>query len=164
MNFFFFHFWVHNKEMISVWERLNDRCLPQANFMIPFTIANYALPILQCLSRQAGFEERLSYTYQVKPLGYRWKNKWLVKIESFENHLFRRTEGNFETKENKDCISMDIFIVIIELHGYAESFSTKEGSWDKRLEIVIGVAKTMVAMQSSEKQNIYRDLKPSSTA
>ncbi|KAL9409382.1 hypothetical protein AB3S75_047721 [Citrus x aurantiifolia] len=117
---------------------------------------------LECLCRQAGFEEKLSYTYQVKPLGYCWKNKWLVKIESFENHLFRRNEGNLETKENKDCISMDIFIVIIELHGYAESFSTKEGSWDKRLEIIIGVAKTMVAMQSSEKQNIYRDLKPSS--
>ncbi|KAH9678563.1 hypothetical protein KPL71_025767 [Citrus sinensis] len=44
----------------------------------------------------------------------------------------------------------------------AESFSIKEGYWDKRLEITTGVAKTLVAMQSSEKQNIYRDLNPSS--
>lgn len=85
-----------------------------------------------------------------------------MKKESLENHLFRRTEGNLETKENKDCISKDIFIVITELPGCAESFSIKEGSWDKRLEIAIGVDKTPVAMQSSEKQNIYSDLKPSS--
>ncbi|ESR34815.1 hypothetical protein CICLE_v10005082mg [Citrus x clementina] len=116
---------------------------------------------LKCLCRQAGFEEKLSYPNQVKPLGYCWKDKWPRK-ESLENHLFRRTEGNLETKENKDCIYMDIFVVIIELPGFAESFSIKEGSWDKKIEIAIGVAKTLVAMQSSEKQNIYRDLKPSS--
>ncbi|KAL9411989.1 hypothetical protein AB3S75_045571 [Citrus x aurantiifolia] len=117
---------------------------------------------LKCLCGQVGFEEKLSYPYRVNPLGYCWKDKWSRKKESLENHLFRRTEGSLGTKENKDFISMDIFIVIIELPGCAESFSIKEGSWDKRLEIAIGVAKTLVATQSSQKQNIYRDLNPSS--
>ena len=149
--------------MISFWERQNERCFAiLGKFHDPFTVANYVLPIFQCLCRQAGFEEKLSYPNQVKPLGYCWKDKWPRKKESLENHLFRRTEGNLETKENKDCIYMDIFVVIIELPGFAESFSIKEGSWDKKIEIAIGVAKTLVAMQSSEKQNIYRDLKPSS--
>lgn len=111
---------------------------------------------LKCLCRQAGSEEKLSYPYQVKPLGYCWKDKWPMK-ECLENHLFRRTEGNLETKENKDCMSVDIFIVIIELPGCAKSFSIKEGSWNKRLEIA-----TLVGVQTYEKQNIYRDLKPSS--
>ncbi|KAK9181494.1 hypothetical protein WN944_024631 [Citrus x changshan-huyou] len=117
---------------------------------------------LKCLCGQVGFEQKLSYPYRVNPLGYCWKDKWPMKKESLENHLFRRTEGSLGTKENKDFISMDIFIVIIELPGCAESFSIKEGSWDKRLEIAIGVAKTLVATQSSQKQNIYRDLNPSS--
>ncbi|KAL9409386.1 hypothetical protein AB3S75_047725 [Citrus x aurantiifolia] len=91
---------------------------------------------LKCLCGQVGVEEKLSYPYRVNPLGYCWKDKWPMKKESLENHLFRRTEG--------------------------KSFSIKEGSWDKRLEIAIGVAKTLVATQSSQKQNIYRDLNPSS--
>ena len=130
--------------------------------MIPFTVINYVLPIFQCLCGQVGFEEKLSYPYRVNPLGYYWKDKWPRKKERLENHVFRRIEGSLGTKENKDCISMDIFIVIIELPSCAESFSIKEGYWDKRLEITTGVAKTLVAMQSSEKQNIYRDLNPSS--
>ena len=134
----------------------------QANFMIPFTVANYVLPIFQCLCGQVGFEEKLSYPYKVNPLGYCWKDKWPMKKESLENHVLRRTEGSLKTKENKDCISINIFIVIIELLGCPESFSIKEGSWDKRLKFSIGVAKILVAMQSSKKKNIYKDLNPSS--
>lgn len=112
---------------------------------------------LKCLCRQAGSEEKLSYPYQVRPLGYCWKDKLPMKKESLENHPFIRAEGNLETKENKDCKSMNIFIVIIELPGCAQSFSIKEGSWDKRLKIA-----TLVLTETHEKQNIYRDLKPSS--
>lgn len=143
--------------MISFWERLNERCFAIPGKFYDPSVANYVLPIFQCLCRQAGSEEKLSYPYQVRPLGYCWKNKLPMKKESLENHPFIRDEGNLETKENKDCKSMNIFIVIIELPGCAQSFSIKEGSWDKRLKIA-----TLVLTETHEKQNIYRDLKPSS--
>ncbi|XP_021903798.1 probable serine/threonine-protein kinase PIX13 [Carica papaya] len=93
-----------------------------------------------------GFEEwqseihflgRLSHPNLVKLLGYCWEDKDLLLVYEFmqkgslENHLFRK--GSF----------------------------AQPLPWDIRLKIVIGAAKGLAFLHTSEKQVIYRDFKAS---
>ncbi|KAF3331895.1 putative serine/threonine-protein kinase NAK [Carex littledalei] len=86
---------------------------------------------------EVNFLGRLSHPNLVKLLGYCWEDKELLLVYEFmakgslENHLFRRGTTN-------DTLS-----------------------WDLRLKIVIGAARGLAFLHSSERQVIYRDFKAS---
>lgn len=86
---------------------------------------------------EVNFLGRLSHPNLVKLLGYCWEDRELLLVYEFmpkgslENHLFRRGAA-FEPL-----------------------------SWNLRLKIVIGAARGLAFLHSSEKQVIYRDFKAS---
>ncbi|KAJ3691350.1 hypothetical protein LUZ61_020514 [Rhynchospora tenuis] len=86
---------------------------------------------------EVNFLGRLSHPNLVKLLGYCWEDKELLLVYEFmakgslENHIFLRGTSN-ETL-----------------------------SWDLRLKILIGAARGLVFLHSSERQVIYRDFKAS---
>ncbi|KAF7829050.1 putative serine/threonine-protein kinase PIX13 [Senna tora] len=86
---------------------------------------------------EVNFLGRLSHPHLVKLLGYCWDAEELLLVYEFmakgslENHLFRRNP-NIEPL-----------------------------SWNMRLKIVIGAARGLAFLHTSEKQVIYRDFKAS---
>ncbi|CAL5326561.1 probable serine/threonine-protein kinase PIX13 [Camellia sinensis] len=87
---------------------------------------------------EVNFLGRLSHPNLVKLLGYCWEDQELLLVYEFmqkgslENHLFRRVSSSVEPL-----------------------------SWDLRLKIVIGAARGLSFLHTSEKQIIYRDFKAS---
>ncbi|KAI8016937.1 putative serine/threonine-protein kinase PIX13 [Camellia lanceoleosa] len=87
---------------------------------------------------EVNFLGRLSHPNLVKLLGYCWEDQELLLVSQFmqkgslENHLFRRVSSSVEPL-----------------------------SWDLRLKIVIGAARGLSFLHTSEKQIIYRDFKAS---
>ncbi|KAJ4844536.1 putative serine/threonine-protein kinase pix13 [Turnera subulata] len=86
---------------------------------------------------EVNFLGRLSHPNLVKLLGYCWEEEELLLVYEFmqkgslENHLFRRNPA------------------------------IEPLSWDIRLKILIGAARGLAFLHSSEKQVIYRDFKAS---
>ncbi|XP_050229613.1 probable serine/threonine-protein kinase PIX13 [Mercurialis annua] len=86
---------------------------------------------------EVNFLGRLSHPNLVKLLGYCWEDKELLLVYEFmqkgslENHLFRRNP------------------------------SIEPLSWDLRLKIVIGAARGLAFLHTSDKKVIYRDFKAS---
>ncbi|KAK7853405.1 putative serine/threonine-protein kinase pix13 [Quercus suber] len=86
-------------------------------------------------SKAVNFLGRLSHPNLVRLLGYCWEDKQLLLVYEFmskgslENHLFRRNPN-------------------IELL-----------SWDIRLKILIGAARGLAFLHTSEKKVIYKDFK-----
>lgn len=88
---------------------------------------------------EVNFLGRISHPNLVKLLGYCWEDKELLLVYEFmargclENHLFRRGGGG----------------------------GMQPLSWSLRLKIVLGAARGLAFLHSSEKQVIYRDFKAS---
>ncbi|KMT09629.1 hypothetical protein BVRB_6g130810 [Beta vulgaris subsp. vulgaris] len=86
---------------------------------------------------EVNFLGRLSHPNLVKLLGYCWEDKELLLVYeylpkgSLEHHLFRRNS----------CV--------------------EPLSWNKRMSIVLGVARGLAFLHSSDNQVIYRDFKAS---
>lgn len=86
---------------------------------------------------EVNFLGRLSHPNLVKLLGYCWEDKELLLVYeylpkgSLENHLFRRNT------------------------------STEPLSWNRRIDIALGVARGLAFLHGSDKQVIYRDFKAS---
>lgn len=84
---------------------------------------------------EVNFLGRLSHPNLVKLLGYCWEDEELLLVYeylskgSLENHLFRRIS------------------------------SMEPLSWERRVSIILGVAKGLAFLHTSDKQVIYRDFK-----